>query len=279
MAAPKKSIQASRTASPSKMKPGSRALRAEKRLIVLYAPPKTGKTTALRNLKAKWLVADPNCIPTLAASGKMPPDEDTYEVSSLAEARTVTADALDVCEKHGPAALGVDAFVIDSLTQLQDWHKEDVAVSTSQRWLGDNMKNNGWQQYNTEFGRLVDDLVRLSRFVHVIGVCHAAPKPDLNKGQWAGLSLNPAIAERVGRSVNWLLFMSARELTEAEAKEFEDGDPFIQKMKIRGGFKYIERTIHTTPVGGAWHAAVNATKLGAEEPPDIQAMLEKEGLL
>lgn len=279
MAAKKSSIAASRTASPSKMKPGSRALRAEKRLIVVYAPPKTGKTWALKNIKAKWIVADSNAIPCLAACGKLPPDEDTYEVSSLAEARTVTADALKVCEEHGPQALGVDAVIVDSLTQIQDWHKEDVAIGTSQRWLGDNMKNNGWQQYNTEMGRLIDDLVRLSRFVHVIFVCHAAPKPDLTKGQWAGLSLNPVIAEKVGRAVNWLLFMTARELSEAEAKGFEADDPFIQKMKVRNGFRYIERIIHTVPVGGAWHAAAGATKLSAEEPPDLQAMLEKEGLL
>lgn len=280
MAVAKKVQQAVHAAIPSKMIPGKAALRTDKRFIILYAPPKTGKTTALKDLRAKWLISDSNTVPTLSVLGALPHPDDTYECDSLRAVRTHTANALKVAEEGGVAALGCEAIILDSLSQILDWHKQDVADGTGQRWLGDNQKNNGWNQFNTEMGLLIDDFVRLSRFVHVIAVCHAAPKPDGEKGRWAGLSLPPQLAEKVGAKSNWLLFMSSRDLSEAEAKEYGDGDPFIQVLEGRKGKKsYVERSIHTIPFGGAWNASVNAVKLAAEEPPNLRMMLVKEGLL
>ena len=269
----------------SKMTPGTGGKRSTKRFVVVYAPGKVGKTTAASNLRAKWIVSDPNALPTLQALGRLPHPDDIYEVTSLAGARKVASEMLKVCEEHGGAGLGCEAVVVDSITQQLDWHQEDVAQQTSQRFLGDNQKNNGWQLFNAEFGLLIDDLVRLAQYVHVVALCHANPKADPGKGQWAGISLNPKMAERLGRSCNWLLYMTSRDMSASEGAKVAKDDPYVSVLDGRADTngdptkRYTERILHTVPVDGGWHASAAGKNLKAEEVPDLVTLLEKEGLL
>lgn len=283
--AKKKPEPASAPSIVSKMSPGKGGQRSTKRFIIIYSPGKVGKTAAASKLNAKWIVSDPNALPTLQALGRLPAPSDIYEVTNLAEARAIVAEALKVAEEHGPGALGAEAFVFDSLTQWLDWHQEDIAQQTSQRFLGDNQKNNGWQHFNADFGRFIDDLVRLSQYVHVVGLCHANVKADPGKGQWAGISLNPKMAERVGRSCNWLLYMTSRDLSAGEAKNIGADDAYVSvnegRIDLNGAptKRYTERILHTVPVDGGWHASAAGRTLKAEEVPDLVVLLEKEGLL
>lgn len=268
---------------------------AEKHLfIVPYGAPKVGKTFAAATLepkRTKWLISDPNSLATLRAIDRLPPKKHIYVVKSLTEARSVLGNFLDVADAADQAGeipadvFDADALVVDSGTQFSDWHKEDVARETGQRWLGDNQKENGWDRFNHEFGGFVRDLTSLARYIHVVLICHANQKPNIQKGDWAGLSLSPQMSELVARSANWLLFMTARDLTEEHVVKLagEAGlkgkNPFIAVVEGRGDEKrYTERVINTQPVGG-WNASAAGQKVKAEEPPSIRALLEKEGLL
>lgn len=262
---------------PSLMEPGKGSERINSRFIIDYGAPKSEKTTAASYLEgAKWIVSDPNCIPTLDALGRLPPDEDIYEVSSVPAAREVLGKMIDVCKTHGAKGLGCTAVVADSLTQFQDWHEQDVAQATNQRFMGDNKKEGGWQQFNAEFGAFIDDLGVLSRYITVVAIAHAKEKNmDASKGDWAGLNLRPQMALKAGRTANWVLYQSKR--TIAVDSSFK-GDEFTRVEKDKDGKSIgTEVIIHTRPVG-FWMAAVNAKNLRAEEPANLAELLRKEGL-
>lgn len=279
MAAPqKKSSTATVVASKSKLKPGIASRRVKTRFIVIYGPAKSRKTGACRNLprgRTKWLISDPNCIPTLTALGALPHPDDTHEVSSLAAARSFVGEALDLVEKEGVEALGIDFLVVDSITQFADWHEDDVAQATGQQWLGQNTKDGGWVRFNAEFGKLLDDLTTLSKHITVVAIAHAAKAVDLKKGEWSGIALRPAMMLKLSRLANWLLF---KELKTFNPPDDLKEDEYITIKEERGQRVAYENIIHTRPVG-LWQASANAQHLNAEEPGDLAKMLEKEGLL
>ncbi len=262
----------------SLMEAGKGSTRVKTRLIVLYGGPKVQKTGSCSTIKgAKWIVSDPNTIPTLDALDRLPPDKDIYEVTSLKETRAVILKMLEVCEKNGPEALGCTAVIKDSATQLVDWHQQDVARETNQRFMGDVKNNNGWQQFNAEFSAFIDDLGLLSKYITVIVICHAKEKMDLSKGDWAGLNLPPQMALKMGRTANWVLYQSKRSYTAGE-KDKPDEYVRLSEPDQNGVRKAVEVVIHTE-TNGLWLAAANGRNLKAEEPGDMAALLRKEGLL
>lgn len=267
----------------SKMEPGTGADGTSGLLIGLYGPPKSEKTTACSTIpNAKWIISDPNCLPTLRALGKLPHKNNIYPVKNLQECRDVLAKALDVAEKFGAEGLGCSAFVNDSMTQLSDWHQQDVARLSGQRFMGDNPKSNGWQQFNAEMFGLIDDFAELSKYVPVICIAHAAPKMDLSKGSWAGLSLGPKVAEKFGRTAAWILYQSKR----AFACDEKDASDFVRVRRNGEAFIGTEVIIHTQTVDFwtvACSSAINPEtgerQLDAEEPADMYKILQKEGIL
>ena len=265
-------------ASNSKLPPGKSATRVGKRFIVVYGGPKVGKTTACSKLHAKWIIADPNAIPLLEAIDKLPAPDDTYEVGSVPEVRTLCATWLDILEKDPTAFGDVEAVVCDSGTQLAEWLQNDIAHATNQRFMGDNKKDGGHQQFNAEFSMLIDDLGALSRYVHVIVIVHAQPKPAFEKGQWAGFSLpGNKVGEKLGRTASWVLYQTMRTFV-AEEKDPKDDAFTTYKRDHTKTWIGTEVVINTRTVG-AWFASVNATKLADEEPADLATILEKEGLI
>ena len=261
---------------PSLMEPGKGSERVSSRFVVLYGGPKVQKTGACSTLEgAKWVISDPNAIPTLDALDRLPPEEDIYEVTGIAPARDVLGKMMDVCKQHGPKGLGCTAVVVDSLTQFQDWHEQDVAQGTNQRFMGENKKEGGWQQYNAEYGAFIDDLGVLARYITVVAIAHAKEKIDGTKGDWAGLNLKPQMALKVGRTANWVLYQSRRNI--AVDSTFK-GDEFTRIEKDKNGKPMgVEVIIYTQPVG-FWMASANAKNLRAEEPADMAELLRKEGL-
>lgn len=279
-AAPKL-VEAQLQAAPSKMKPGKASRRVRSRFIVLYGAPKCRKTSSASTLnpaRTKWIISDSNTIATLVALNRLPPDENIYEVTSVPQGREVIEEAIGICESaDGPEALGVDTFVVDSGTAFSDWHQQDIARMTGQRFMGDNSKNNGWQQFNAEFGQFLDSLATLSKHVNVVLICHAKEKADLSKGEWAGLNLSPQMSLRAARGANWVLYQTCRDLV---VDENQKEDAFIQNVVVeRDGTRKGKEVVINTMTAGVWIASVNARKLKAEEPGDLQALLEKEGLL
>jgi hypothetical protein len=259
----------------SALKAGTGSKRVKTRVITLYGPPKTGKTTAASTLpigNTKWLITDQNCIPTLDSADRLPPDEDIYEITSLSQAKNLLLDMID-CAKED--SLGRDYVVFDSLTALADIHQTELARLTGQRFLGDNQKNNGWQLYNAEFGTVMDILSDLGRYVTVVCIAHSAAKSDPTKGDYHGLNLTPKMAERAGRTGNWILYMTA---TSTSAEDGDEDTEFSQILETPSGKRRIERVIHTVPVGFWPAAASSRVKLDPEEPPDIYKLLKKAGL-
>lgn len=265
-------------ASSSKLRPGTGTKRNKTRFIVIYGQPKTRKTTSCANLplgRTKWIASDSNCVATLDALGRLPHNDDIYEVSSLNDAINLTNEMLDLCEKEGGDALGIDFLVLDSFTQFSDWHQQDIAKETSQRYLGE-QAGMGWQQFNAEFGKLLDNLAMLTRYVTVIGIGHMKESAFKKKGTNATLSLPPQMAEKLARLANWILFKTFEEKFEV-ADGFE-GDEYISVEEVRGEKRYFESILHTRPSGNVI-ATVNSFKLLAEEPGDLVKLLEKDGLL
>lgn len=216
-----------------------------------------------------------NCVSTLRDLNRLPADEDIYEVGSLAEAREFISDCLKTVDAHGPDSLGCTAIVVDSITQFADWHKEDVARATGQRFLGDNDKNNGWNHFNAEFGYFLNDLASLSRYTPTIIIAHAGQKLDTKKGAWAGISLPPQMSEKLARLANRVLYQAIREYTAEDGKV---GDEFVSvEKRSDGSTRAVEVIIHTRPVG-AWIASA-PPHYAPEEPADMAKLLEKDGLL
>jgi len=265
-------------ASNSKLRAGSGTKRNKTRLIVVYGQPKTRKTTSVSTLplgRTKWLAADSNCVATLDALGRLPHNDDIYEVKSLNEAVELTNEMLDLAET-APDALGIDFLVVDSFTQFSDWQQQDIAKETAQQFLGERA-GEGWQQFNASFGRFLDNLASLTRYITVVGISHMKESAFKKKGTNATLSLPPQMAEKLARLANWLLYKTFEEKVDV-ADGFE-GDEYISVVETRGEKRYFESILHTQPVGNAV-ATVNSFKLLAEEPgDDLTKLLEKDGLL
>ncbi len=259
----------------SLMEPGKGSKRVQTRVVYIYGPPKVGKTYCVASLPpddTKWIVSDSNCVPTLASADRLPPEENIYEVGTLMEAKSIVDKMITAAEQDG---LGASYVVLDSITALADFHQQDVAAGTSQRFMGDNAKNNGWQQYNSEFGSLLDLLAVLGRYVTVVIVAHAKEKAEMAKGQFNGLNLSPQMALRAGRTGNWILYL---ECSTQSADDEDDEDDFTQITKGPLGREKIRRVIRTTPYGGMFAATNSMRPLEPEEPANLAKLLEKAGL-
>lgn len=268
-------------ASKSKFRAGKGTARETNRVITIYGPFKSRKTTSISNLpmgRTKWICSDSNCIPTLRALGRMPHPDDIYEPGNIAEFREILEEMVALCETEGRDALGVDYLAIDSYTQFSDWHQQDVAKATGQRFLGDDKSNNGWQQFNAEFGGALDLLVALSRYITIVGIVHAKAKFDTKKGEYSSFSLSPAMSERLGRISNWILLKDLSEVIDdakLEDARANPDDPFYSHE----GDKVYEDIFYTKPTAG-WVASVNTLALAEQEPgADLTVLLKKDGLL
>lgn len=261
----------------SGLRAGTGSQRVNTRLIVLYGAPKSRKTTACSTIKgAKWITPDSNCIPTLDAQGRLPPDEDIYEVSNLAEAKMLLEEMIVAASK---GELVIPAGIIDSITQLSDWAQQDIARELGSTFLsaGGGKKDNGWQVFNASFGALLDAIAELSRYINVVCICHAKEKVDSARGDWAGLNLPPQMALKLGRIANWVIYQDIRsQFLGEEASVIED--EFTSVVPVSGGKLAITSALHTTTMG-LWIAGCNGHSLRPEEPADLGALMKREGLL
>ncbi|TAL42366.1 MAG: hypothetical protein EPN91_08280 [Salinibacterium sp.] len=279
--------------------PGKKALRSGKRFIVLYGWPKVRKTTAVSTLhgrKVKWLISDSNAIPTLEALNRIPHPDDTYEVTSLLEAKQLLQQMLEYARAND--GLDFDVLACDSVTQYFDWAQAEAARVTSQRFLGDVKDNNGYQLFNADFGEFIDLLSQVSQYVHVIAIAHAkeAPGDDKartafkKKGTYAGLNLSPAMAAQLARKANWILYQSLETRYVPDTAENRVSDDYITAEVLPTGdlVKHTETIIHTAPtdlyIGSANSRMVEGengmrSTLEAEEPANLDLIMVKEGLL
>jgi hypothetical protein len=282
-------------ASVSSMPKGSGSRRVQTRVITLYGPFKTRKTGCLSYLplgRTKWITSDPNCVPTLSALGRLPHPDDLYEVTSLEALREFLEDTLKLAEKaleekkDPRKVLGIDFLVLDSWTQFFDWHQQFLTKATNQRYMGESTDNNGWQRFNAEFGECLDLWAALGRYITVISIVHAKDKFDPKKGEFASFSLSPAMAQKLGRLSNWILFKGFTQVLDDDEivrikdlieKDDPEGDYFTL-VEERGETKAYEEILYTKPAHG-FVASVNSLKLRSEEPGrDLLALLEKDGL-
>lgn len=257
------------------MEPGKGSKRVQTRVVYLYGAPKVGKTYCVASLPpedTKWIISDSNSVPTLASADRLPPDENIYEVGSVMEAKQIVDKMITAAEQDG---LGASYVVLDSITALADFHQQDVAAGSGQRYLGDNPKTNGWQQYNAEFGSLLDLLAVLGRFVTVVIIAHAKEKGEMSKGQFNGLNLSPQMALRAGRTGNWILY---QETLSAMAEEGDTETEFSQIIDTPSGKRRITRVLHTVPYGAMFASTNSMRPLEAEEPADLAKLLAKAGL-
>lgn len=257
----------------SGMEAGNGAERVKTRLIALYGAPKCRKTTAVSGIQgAKWIISDSNCIPTLDALDRLPHGDDTYEVDSVEAARIIIEKMITAAEAK---KFSLSAVVLDSITQFSDWLQQDVARDTNQSFLGENIKNNGWIQFNSQFSAFLDAIALLSRYVNVVAICHAKEKPDATRGDWNGLNLPPQMAQKLGRIANWVLYQSIRSY---EAAAGTVSDEYVTVTEVNGKLRATEVVLHTQNLG-LWIAGANAKSLGPEEPADLAQLMRKEGLL
>lgn len=266
----------------SMLDPGTGSTRTRTRFIVLYGPPGTGKTTACSVIpNAKWIATDSNCIPALQALDRLPSNEDIYELKSLVEVKEWCTKAVSVAKEHGAEALGCSAVVFDSITQLSDWHKEDVATATGQTFLGESKPGEGYQKFNSEFGGLVDALASLSRYVTVIVIGHSKEKPPDNaRSQWAGINLSPDAAFKLSFKANWVIRSFARSFIVVKGTA---GSEFVTiKETDSDVWEAMERGIYLAPRDG-WMTKINAKSIDVTKEdkvlPDMFKLLEREGLL
>lgn len=282
MAKKKASTEAERVATSSALRPGGGSRRVRARRILIYGPPKSRKTTAVASLpigRTKWIVSDPNTVPTLVALDRLPADEDIYEVTSLAQAKELVKEMLKLVEEQGVESLGIDFLVDDSLTQYSDWHQKKVAEETGQRFMGDAGDGTGWQQFNAEFGEYLDDLVLLTHAgITVVSIAHSKDKLPKGKGEWGCLNLTPQMAAKAARLSNWILFKTFEEIVPEDPDNPPSGDYISVETDPSGKTSYYESILWTKPCGG-WNAAVNSLKLNHKECGDLVKLLEKDGLL
>ena len=251
---------------------GTGSTRTKTRFVAVYGPPKCRKTTACSTIKgAKWLISDSNAIPALDSLGRLPPDDDIYELTSVDEACDI---ALKLADAAAAGKLKIPAVVLDSMTQFSDWHQQDIAQATGQQWLGQDAKNNGWQRFNQTFFKLIDALVTLSKYVNVIAICHAKEKFEASKGDFHTLNLPPQCATKLGRSINWMFYVTLRSTL---ATGSEKASKFIEIVKTADGNRVVEHAIHTQPMG-LWPASGDP-RLDLMEPGDMNAILRKVKLI
>ncbi len=264
------------TGSGSKFK-GKGSKRKTNRLITISGVPKTRKTTSVSTLplnKTKWIAVDPNCVATLDALGRLPADEDIHEFSTLGEVVQFTNELLDAGEAGED--LGFEYLVLDSITQLNNWHQADVSKETTQRYLGETA-GAGWQAFNADFGKLLDNLAALTRFITVVVIAHVKVSDFKKKGQYATLSLPPQMAERLAQLSNWLLYKTLEEKV-PEPDEVIEEDEYISKEEERGEVKYFESILWTKPCGSIISSVNSLDLLGQEPGNSLWNMMKKAGL-
>lgn len=276
---------------------GKGSRRSKNRLILVTGFPKTRKTTAVSSLplgKTKWLASDSNCAATLTALRRMPHPDDFHEVSSLGEAVQLTNEMLDAAEAGED--LGFEFLVCDSLTQFSNWHQSDIAKDTAQSYLGE-QAGQGWQQFNADFGKFLDNLAQLTQYVMVVAIGHTKAGFEKKKGGNASLSLPPQMAERAAQLANWILYKTLEELV--EVPEDTVADEYISVVNVRGEKHYFESILHTVPSGpiiattncshvpececgictnGEKDGEVQLT-LRAQEVGDLMVLLKRDGLV
>lgn len=261
------------------LRAGTGARRVKTRNIGLYGPGKVGKTTACGSLKgAYWVVSDPNTIPTLMATGALPPEADLFEVGDYREAIGVLAEMIEVAANAAANGqwFGTDTVIFDSLTCTWDSVKEIVAAQTQQAFLGQRKKDNGWQEANAEMGSVLRMCAELAKYVNVVGIFHSKDKFDIKKGELHGLNLGPELAQLAARLVNWLLYLSIETDTVEEGTTPDECSTIIQSGD--GTWQRVRRVFHTRPYQ-QYPASVNARFLAPEEPPDLYKLLLKEKLI
>lgn len=285
----KVSAPVAKEATVSKLPAGKGSARVTKRAICIYGPGKTRKTGCLANLikqkRVKLIAADPNCLPTLTVLGALPAASDIYEFANLSQTVEFLEKLLELADAEGAEALGIDWLIVDSLTSLFDWHKQDVARDTGQRFMGDDAKNNGWNRFNSEFGRLLDLIVAVTQYVGVIAIAHAKDREPnseaMKKTQWAGISLSPEMSLKASRVFNWILFKTFQEVVDDGSRVFEPDD-YLEKSEERGQVKWYESILHARPLG-TFMASANLRPENAKKSEwpgnDLSIMLEAEGLL
>lgn len=221
-----------------------------------------------------------NCIPTLRALKRLPHPSDIYQVTSLGAAVEFLEKVLALATEKGKGALGIDTLIIDSDTQFSDWHQAAVAADTNQRFMGDDEKNNGWQQFNAQFGRYLDLKALISSYIHVISICHTKPGAKPGKTTFAGLNLPPQMAGKQERLANWVLFKSFTEVNETDIGEVPN--ECLITMGPDNKKRYFDSSIWLKPIEG-WFASANLENVELAELDrvggDLYALFKEEGLL
>lgn len=264
---------------------GTGATRSGKKLVKVYSPQKTGKTHGMKKLMemgAALIATDPNCISTLEQIGALPPPELIYEPTSLTETMEILNKLLDAAEENAKAnpkadfPLGIPALIFDSDTAVAEWHQSDVANETGQRFLGET-KGGGWQKFNADFGRLVDRLAEVARYTNVVIIGHSKEKANADEGEGkASFMLPPAMALKVGRTVNWILYQTVDTTSWKEGDEILEGVDEIREDRI--GKIRVRRLYRTIPYQG-FAASAPQNLFQPSEPVDLAAMLIKAGAL
>lgn len=281
--APKRAPIDDAPASNSALDPGTGSNRVNTRNITIYGPAKSRKTGACKEFprgRTKWLISDPNCVPTLRALKRLPHPNDLYPVRSLGEAVEFLEKALGIAVERGRDALGIDTLIIDSDTQFADWHQAAVAADTNQRFMGEDEKNNGWQQFNAQFGRYLDLKALLSEHINVISICHTKPGAKPGKTTFGGLNLPPQMAGKAERLANWVLFKSFIEINETDTASTPN--ECLIKTGPEGSHRYFDSSLWLKPVEG-WFASANLENPELAELDrvggDLYALMKEEGLL
>lgn len=276
-------VRTQHQASSSSLPPGKGTQRIETRLIGIYGPPKSRKTTSVAYLpmgRTKWLVTDSNCAATLYALDRMPAPEDFHEVEDLAQATEFLEKAIEVARTEGPEALGIDYLVNDSLTQTFEWGQREVAEATGQQFLGQKKgwDSNGYQEFNAKFLRYLDLLATLSRYITVICIAHSKELFEKQKkGEFGGLNLGSS-STAFGRKCNWLLLKTLETLAD-DGTISEDA---MTKRIEEGGLVTFERSclLSRSTIDG-YTAVANLRPQNRERsmwPGDLRVMLKAEGI-
>ena len=261
--------------SKSKFRPGKASRRQKTRFILLTGVPKVRKTGSVSTLprnRTKWLISDSNCIATLDLLGRLPPPENLYEVTSLEEAILFLEEVLQMLETEGIEAFDTDYLAVDSVTAFADWHQQAIAKNTNQSYMGESKENNGWQQFNAEFGRFLDLLAKVSQYLTVVCIGHIRESTFKKKGQYSTLSLPPQMAEKLARLANWILYATLDEVVMDGDVEPETNEFVSVEEQPDGTKRWFENVIHTRPINNVV-CSVNSP-LAAREPANIYALLK-----
>lgn len=272
-------------ASISNLPAGKGSTRANTRLIGIYGPPKTGKTTSVAYLpmgRTKWLVSDSNCGPLLEALDRLPAAEDFYEITSLQEAVDFLKAALEEARNNGKDGLGIDYLVVDSLTQFFEWAQRDVAAETGQRFLGERKgwDSNGYQQFNALFLEFLDLLTSVSKYITVACIAHSKELYEKQKkGEFGGLNLGGSMAIAFGRKCNWLLLKTLEVL--ADDGVVTEDDMTTKSVDDKGLTIFTRSSLLTRSTFDGYTATANLkeqNRVRGAWPGDLRVLLKAEGL-